>query len=81
MIANDIHIVVKKLRYKRGYYYPDEKKIEIDSRLQGEEQLEIYIHEYLHHLQPYLDEDEVGKVSQEMAKYLFDIGYRQTKTQ
>ena len=51
-------------------------KIEIDSRLEGLEELEVYIHEFTHHIQPYLDEETVDKLGKDMSEFLFKHGYR-----
>jgi hypothetical protein len=51
-------------------------KIEIDSRLEGLEELEVFIHEFTHHIQPYLDEETVDKIGKDMSEFLFKHGYR-----
>ena len=51
MKPSDIKVVRKKLLKDRGYWYPKkvrEPYIEIDSRLKGQEELEIFIHEFNH---------------------------------
>lgn len=70
-----IKVEYKKLRYARGYFYTPDNKIEIDSRLTGEELLNTLIHEYTHYLQPYLDEEQVEMIGNEMAKFLIQQGY------
>jgi len=73
---SEIKVVRKKLRKARGYCYMFPPKIEIDSRLEGLEELEVYIHEFTHHIQPYLDEDTVDKIGKDMSEFLFKHGYR-----
>lgn len=81
MKASNIKVVYKKLRRVRGYCYSQPPKIEIDSRLEGLELLDTLIHEFTHHIQPYLDEDKVEQIGNEMSEFLWKQGYRQTKTQ
>jgi hypothetical protein len=75
MAKKKIKVVYKRLRNARGYFYYPENKIEIDSRLQGEELLSTLIHEFTHYIQPYLDEDKVELIGNEMAKFLIQQGY------
>ena len=79
IMPKKVKVEYKKLRYARGYFYTPENKIEIDSRLEGEELLNTLIHEYTHYLQPYLDEAQVEMIGNEMAKFLIDNGYERTK--
>jgi hypothetical protein len=83
MKPSDIKVIRKKLSKDRGYWYPKkvrEPYIEIDSRLKGQEELEIFIHEFTHHIQPYLDEEVVEKIGNEMGEFLYKQGYRKTNS-
>jgi hypothetical protein len=76
---SNIKVVRKKLRNARGYWYREPPKIEIDSRLDGLEELEVFIHEFTHHIQPYLDEETVDKLGKDMSEFLYKHGYQKTK--
>jgi hypothetical protein len=80
MKPSNIKVVYKKLKSARGYWYGEPPKIEIDSRLDGLEELEVFIHEFTHHIQPYLDEETVDKLGKDMSEFLWKQGYRKTKT-
>ena len=64
-------VVVKKLGKEKawGMYHQDENTIEVDARLSGKLKLEIYCHEYLHHLHKQMSEEDVTR----SAKYLADF--------
>jgi len=65
----------------RGLYMAGKTKslIEIDPRLGGEEELDTVIHEALHHVFPYLDEDAVNKGATDMARIVWTYGFRNRK--
>ena len=65
----------------RGLYLAGKTKslIEIDPRLGGEEELDTVIHEALHHVFPYLDEDAVDKGATDMARIVWIYGFRNRK--
>lgn len=80
---SEIKVVRKELSKDRGYWFPKREReayIEIDSRLKGEEELEIYIHEFTHHIQPYLAEEAVDKIGKDMSEFLYKHGYRKLKS-
>jgi len=52
------------------------KEIRIDVELQGEELLEVLIHEQLHALFWYMDEEFVDQGAKDLARSLWRIGYR-----
>jgi predicted Zn-dependent protease with MMP-like domain len=78
MKPSNIKVIYKKLKDARGYCYNKPAKIEIDSTLTDIELLDTLIHEFTHHIQPYLDEDKVEKIGNEMAEFLWKQGYRKT---
>ena len=83
MKNSDIKVVRKQLPKDRGYWFPKREReayIEIDSRLKGEEELEIFIHEFTHHIQPYLAEETVREVAKDMSEFLYKHGYKKTKS-
>lgn len=72
-------LVFKRLTSHRGYCdSPDapSKSIEIDSKLKGEERLEVLIHEMLHASGWILDEEWVASTAHDIARILWRLGYR-----
>lgn len=59
-----------------GLAHQDDDLIEIDPRIKGRLQLEIYIHEALHLLYPKLSESRVLKDSKKVTSMLWKEGYR-----
>lgn len=55
------------------------KQIRIDSRLAGEKQLEILIHEALHALDWRADEFFIDRDARDLARLLWRFGYRKTE--
>lgn len=53
--------------------------VEIDERLEGEERLEVYVHELIHRHQPYLDEEEVDRLGKLIGADLWRSGWRQVR--
>lgn len=51
------------------------KRIKIDSRLEGEERLEVVIHELIHAAGWHLDEQFVATFSVDLARVLTRLGY------
>ena len=78
-------IVHKKLRKSKkfgvilGWAYPDEKRIEIHEDLKGVEHLEVLIHEIMHLQKPTWAEMIIRGHSKEMAKLLWEQGYRRVE--
>jgi hypothetical protein len=54
-----------------GLYHPDDCTIEIDKRLTGKSRLDTLIHEYLHHISPKAEEEEVNAAATAMADFLW----------
>lgn len=52
------------------------KKIVVDSRLTGLERLEVIIHELIHAAFWWLDESVVAAAAYDIAKIIWDLGYR-----
>lgn len=57
----------------------DDGTVEIDERLEGEERLEVYVHELVHRHQPYLDEAEVERLGKAIGADLWAAGWRQVR--
>lgn len=55
------------------------KTIEIDSRLEGEEELEVLIHEMGHATNWPLSEEHITQQSKDMARVLWRLGYRRDR--
>lgn len=51
------------------------KRIRIDKSLEGQQRLEILIHEMLHACHWDMDESAVTETAHDIAKILWDIGY------
>jgi hypothetical protein len=52
------------------------KKIKVDSRLHGERELEVIIHEVLHAAHWDLSEEAVDEAARDLARALWRIGYK-----
>lgn len=52
------------------------KEIRIDSRLEGEEELEVLIHEMLHGAYWFIDEEYVDRAAKDIANALWRLNYR-----
>jgi len=61
-----------------GLAWKEDGVIEIDSRLKGVERLETLVHEIIHIQNPRWAEIKVQGHAKQIAKILFDEGYRQT---
>jgi hypothetical protein len=55
------------------------KEIRIDTRLHGEERLEVLIHEFLHAAAWHLDETFVDNFARDTARTLWRVDYRLCK--
>jgi hypothetical protein len=77
-MIDEITISYRKLGKEkaRGQYIAALNLIELDSRLEGQEHLEILIHESLHALQPHHEEDTVARDAANLAAILWADGYR-----
>lgn len=58
----------------RGMYC--DNVIEIDPRLKSREYLIVLIHEYLHHIYPHMEEEEVDLSGELIGGFLWKMGYR-----
>ena len=73
------NFIRKKLENHKGYCESPNSKnksIIVDSRLKGEEELEIILHELLHAAFWFLDEEYVEEISRDFAKILWTLNYR-----
>lgn len=61
-----------------GLAWKEDRVIAIDKRLKGISKIDVSIHELLHVLFPELSEEQVTKSASEMAKVLWDMGFRFT---
>jgi hypothetical protein len=52
------------------------RRICLDSKLQGEEELEVYIHEFLHACFWDMDESAIEEAGEDIARALWRLGYR-----
>jgi len=65
--------------FNRGDCDPPDKRrkeIRVDSRLKGEERLEVLIHEMVHAAGWHIDEAFVEEFAQGVARALWRLGYR-----
>ena len=76
---------VKKIIHRKlgkeqalGLAFCDDGIIHIDSRINGMQHLEVLIHEIMHIQNPKWSELKVEGHAKEMAKHLYDQGYRRT---
>ena len=74
-----IKIEWKRLPTAWGYAYPDEHRIELDSRMHDKLMLEIASHEVAHIVAPYLDEAAIDLIGRHIGEVLFRIGFRRTE--
>ena len=82
-VSKQPKVVFKKLGKEKawGRYFSDKNLIEIDERLKGKKLLEIYVHEFLHHLFPNFSEDEIVRLGRELTEYLWKHNYRKIDNQ
>jgi hypothetical protein len=76
MARKTIKVVERKLGKEQALGLSYGGKIEIDPRQDAKEYSKTLIHELLHEAMPYLDEDEVIRVENIIAKSLWEQGYR-----
>lgn len=69
-------IIYKNLKKVWGYANTDNKTIEMDKRARGKKHLEISVHESLHLMFPYLDEEEIESKSIILTNTLWHEKYR-----
>ena len=76
MKQNRIKFKRIKLGRQKVWGNADEYPLQIEDRLKGKKELEIYVHESLHYLWPEADEDEIEKKSILLTNTLWHEGYR-----
>jgi len=70
-------VIRRKLgRHNAFAQYHSEGIIEIDPKFKGKKEFFLYIHEYLHHLNPSWSEDEVIQYSESIGDFLWKNQYR-----
>lgn len=69
-------VIYKNLKKVWGYANVENKTIEVDSRAKGKKHLEICVHESLHLMFPYLDEEEIEAKSILLTNTLWYEKYR-----
>lgn len=78
-----VKIVQRKLgaHNASGRYLSGKKQsvIEIDPRQTPAAEMDTLIHEALHHCFPYLDEETITKGATDVAKIVWEYGYRKVK--
>lgn len=73
-----IKVIYKKLGRERawGQAHLGDNTVELDERLKGYRHLLYAVHEYEHILHPDWSETRVKKESSKIAKFLWQIGFR-----
>ena len=76
--SNNIEVKFKKrLKHNAwGWAYKDENRIEIKRGLSEVDELDTTIHELIHIVYPFLDEDWVERKSTIIAQHLYELGWR-----
>ena len=72
-------VIYKRLRKKWGEADQTEGVIYIDTRADGRKEMEMYDHEMLHVLAPYLTEETIIEIAAEMTRVRWAAGYRKIK--
>jgi len=70
---------VKPMRDCRGKCFPPDesgKEIRVNRNLEGQERLEVILHELLHAANWHLDESFVEQCAADISKILWKLGYR-----
>ena len=75
-------VIYKKLGRRKalGLVEPGSDVIYVDTRIKDQELLATLIHEGTHILQPYLTEDAVIEIDEELSKMLWADGWRKVDT-
>ncbi len=63
----------------RGLYYPDSGDIAIDPQLSPKLKMEVYLHEYYHHIFPEWTEEQVDKMAKKTCNFLWKQKYRRVE--
>jgi hypothetical protein len=61
-----------------GYCWKGYGDIHVDCRQSEEEMIDTVVHELIHDVMPYLDEEAVEKSANIIAKAMWQLGYRRT---
>lgn len=72
-----VKVCFRRMRDDDGRSTPGQ--IMLDPRLKAQRRLEIWIHEMTHQMMPDLGEDAVAEFAEDMAKVLWDYGYRRVE--
>lgn len=59
-----------------GMAFPDERRIELDPRMDDRTLLEIAPHEVIHVIAPFLDEEAVTEIGRHIGDVLHRLGFR-----
>jgi hypothetical protein len=76
MNTSRIKFIRTKLGRERVWGLADEYPLLIDERLKGKKELEIYIHESLHHIIPNGSEEFITEAAIRLTNTLWHEGYR-----
>lgn len=69
-------VIKRKLGKEKAWGLYSDGLIEIDERIKGKKELFLYVHEYLHHLNPQLSENEVIMYSESIGDFLWKLKFR-----
>lgn len=72
-------VIYKRLRKKWGEADQELGIIYIDNRVDGRKELEMYNHEGIHILAPFLTEDVVSGIAAELTRVQWEAGFRRIK--
>lgn len=75
-------VIYKKLGHRKamGLVEPGSDVIYVDPKVKDQDLLGTLIHEGTHILQPYLTEEAVIEIEEELSKMLWAEGYRKIET-
>jgi hypothetical protein len=71
-----IRFTHKRNRKCWGRAYPDEFRIELDPELDDKTEMDIALHEGLHLLFPYTEENHINEAGKTLADLLWRLGFR-----
>lgn len=63
-----------------GLFWDELILIEIDPTLPAKRELEVFVHEYTHHLHPEWSEKRVTSEAKKLCNFLWRQGFRKVKT-
>lgn len=76
MKIRGINVVWRKLAHGWGYAYTDEKRIELDPRMDDKTLLDIAPHEFAHMYFPGAPEALVSEFGKAVGAFLWKVGFR-----